>query len=383
MAKFKVLTVFGTRPEAIKLAPLVHLLAQEPTIESRFCVTGQHREILDQVLSLFALKPDIDLNLMQPNQDLTSLTVLILQKLRSILTEFQPDLVLVQGDTTTAFATSLACYYQQIPVGHIEAGLRTHHRYSPFPEEGNRRLTSVLADWHFAPTESAKQNLLAENHPAERIIVTGNTVIDALHWVQQHNEKNPPKHTALLPFSSLIKKEQKTQDKKMILVTLHRRENFGEVIEQVCHALIQLAQQPDLHIIFPLHPNPQVQQTVRSLLVGKENIDLIEPQPYFSFIALMQNAYLILTDSGGIQEEAPALAKPVLLLRNFTERPEAVALGAVQVIGTEQQQIIEAVNRLCQNPTEYAQMAQAHHPYGDGNASARILDVIKQLAKNV
>jgi len=368
MAKFKILTVFGTRPEAIKLAPLVKLLAEQVEFDSRICVTGQHRDMLDQVLSLFDLQPDFDLDVMQAEQDLTDLTARILPKVRCVLTEFRPDLVLVQGDTTTAFATSLACYYQQIPVGHIEAGLRTYQPYSPFPEETNRRLTSVLARWHFAPTPQAKQHLLAENYPEQHIVVTGNTVIDALHWIQ----KNPPKNTALFSLEP---------HKKMLLVTMHRRENWGKGIEQLCHSLMALAQQ-GWQIIFPVHPNPQVREPVYQLLQHQANIRLTDPLPYVDFVQLMQQAFLILTDSGGIQEEATALGKPVLLLRDQTERTEAKNSGIVQRVKVEHSAIVNAVDALAKNPIKYQQMAQASTLYGDGKACERIVQFIKQIVKN-
>lgn len=372
MAKFKILTILGTRPEAIKLAPLVNLLQQQPEMESKLCVTAQHRELLDQMLALFALQPDFDLNIMQPEQDLTELSAKILLELRSVLREFSPNLVIVQGDTTTAFIASLACHYQQIPVAHIEAGLRTHQRYSPFPEEINRRLTSVLAQWHFAPTEKARQNLLAENIAAEQILLTGNTGIDALFWIQKNLEKQTAVLAAKMPFLQ--------PDKKILLVTLHRRENMGENVQQVCQALIKLVQQHnDLQIIFALHPNPQVKTAVQKQLKNQPQICLLEPQPYLEFVYLMQRAFLILTDSGGIQEEAPVLGKPVLLLRNDSERPEAIEQGSTQIIGANSEQIIRAVNQLWQQPLE----VRAQNLFGDGNASERIVAFIKGLAKNV
>ncbi|MDK1301033.1 non-hydrolyzing UDP-N-acetylglucosamine 2-epimerase, partial [Cronobacter malonaticus] len=319
----RVLTVFGTRPEAIKMAPLVHALAQDPAFDTRVCVTAQHRQMLDQVLNLFSIVPDYDLNIMKPGQGLTEITCRILEGLKPILTEFRPDVVLVHGDTTTTIATSLAAFYQRIPVGHVEAGLRTGDLYSPWPEEANRTLTGHLAMYHFAPTERSRQNLLRENIPDARIFVTGNTVIDALIAVRDRVLADEPLRLRLetqYPFLD--------GDKKMILVTGHRRESFGEGFEQICRALADIAaQNRDVQIVYPVHLNPNVTEPVNRILGHVENVVLIEPQEYLPFVWLMNHAWLILTDSGGIQEEAPSLGKPVLVMRETTERPEAVEAG--------------------------------------------------------
>lgn len=378
MTKLKILTVFGTRPEAIKMAPLARALAQDEDFDAKLCVTAQHRQMLDQVLNLFELTPDFDLNIMQQNQDLTDITVHILLKLRDIFVSFRPDLVLVHGDTTTSFATSLACYYHQIPIGHVEAGLRTGDLHSPYPEEGNRSLTGMLSDIHFAPTENAKQNLLRENKLAERIVVTGNTVIDALLQVQKTLEKQTALCAQLAQDYAFL-----DPNKKMILVTGHRRESFGAGLASICEALKQIAtRHQNVQIVYPAHLNPRVKQPVMQALKGVENIHVIEPQYYLPFIYLMNRAHLILTDSGGVQEEAPILGKPVLLMRNTTERPEAVAAGTVKLVGTDTQTIVTQVEILLTDQTAYNQMAQAHNPYGDGNACARIIRSIKHFYRH-
>ncbi|QIM63810.1 UDP-N-acetylglucosamine 2-epimerase [Pasteurellaceae bacterium Orientalotternb1] len=373
--KIKVLSVFGTRPEAIKMSPIVAALAQDPAFDAKVCVTGQHRQMLDQVLDLFAITPDFDLNIMKSGQSLAEITAQILLELPAVLTAFSPDIVLVHGDTTTTFATTLACFYQKIPVAHIEAGLRTHELYSPFPEEANRRLTSVLATYHFAPTETAKQNLLAENLSAERIFVVGNSVIDALLNALQKIRRNPPLAEQLArryPFLD--------DGKKLILVTGHRRENFGKGFERICLALLEIArQQPDVQIVFPVHLNPQVAEPVHRLLRGVDNLFLLEPQNYLPFIYLMDKAYLVLTDSGGIQEEASALGTPVLVMRETTERTEAIAAGSVQLVGTQTANIVQAVNQLLHNKTMYHQMTQAHSPYGNGKTSESVVGILKNL----
>ncbi|WP_127959517.1 non-hydrolyzing UDP-N-acetylglucosamine 2-epimerase [Serratia microhaemolytica] len=369
----KVLTVFGTRPEAIKMAPLVHALAADDAFESRVCVTAQHREMLDQVLSLFAIVPDYDLDIMKPEQGLTEITCLILQGLKAVLADFKPDLVLVHGDTTTTFAASLAAFYQRIPVGHIEAGLRTGNLYSPWPEEGNRKLTGHLASYHFAPTEHARQNLLREAVPAAQIFVTGNSVIDALLWVRDSIMTDQQRFAALkqnYPFLD--------SNKKLILVTGHRRENFGEGVEQICRALVEIAQRhPEVQIVYPVHLNPNINQPVKRILKNINNIILIDPQNYLPFVYLMSSAYLILTDSGGIQEEAPSLGKPVLVMRDSTERPEAVAAGTIKLVGTDVKKIVDAVSLLLHDESQYQAMSRAHNPYGDGHACQRILAVLK------
>ncbi|HGC6388565.1 TPA: non-hydrolyzing UDP-N-acetylglucosamine 2-epimerase [Cronobacter dublinensis] len=369
----RVLTVFGTRPEAIKMAPLVHALAQDPAFDTRVCVTAQHREMLDQVLHLFSIVPDYDLNIMKPGQGLTEITCRILEGLKPILTEFRPDVVLVHGDTTTTIATSLAAFYQRIPVGHVEAGLRTGYLYSPWPEEANRTLTGHLAMYHFAPTELSRQNLLRENIPDARIFVTGNTVIDALITVRDRVMADEPLRLRLetqYPFLD--------GDKKMILVTGHRRESFGEGFEQICRALADIAaQNRDVQIVYPVHLNPNVTEPVNRILGHVENVALIEPQEYLPFVWLMNHAWLILTDSGGIQEEAPSLGKPVLVMRETTERPEAVEAGTVRLVGTDTRRIVDEVTRLLHDDAAYQAMSHAHNPYGDGQACERILHALK------
>ncbi|MFP5597340.1 non-hydrolyzing UDP-N-acetylglucosamine 2-epimerase [Kluyvera sp. 142486] len=369
----KVLTVFGTRPEAIKMAPLVHALAKDPHFEAKVCVTAQHREMLDQVLSLFSIVPDYDLNIMSPGQGLTEITCRILQGLKPVLESFKPDVVLVHGDTTTTAAASLAAFYQRIPVGHVEAGLRTGDLYSPWPEEANRTLTGHLAMYHFAPTENSRQNLLRENLSDKRIFVTGNTVIDALFWVRDRVMNDKALNADLsqrYPFLS--------QGKKMILVTGHRRESFGQGFEQICHALAEVAaNNPDVQIVYPVHLNPNVSEPVNRILGHIDNVMLIEPQEYLPFVWLMNHAWLILTDSGGIQEEAPSLGKPVLVMRETTERPEAIDAGTVRLVGTDSQRIVDEVTRLLRDEDEYQRMSRAHNPYGDGRACERILSALK------
>lgn len=369
----KILTVFGTRPEAIKMAPLVKALELNPEIDSRVCVTAQHREMLDQVLSLFEIKPQYDLNLMKPGQTLTDITANILQGIKPILQEFQPDYVLVHGDTTTTFSATLAAFYEQIKVGHVEAGLRTGNLYSPWPEEANRKLTATLANIHFAPTETAKNNLLAEGVPETAIHVTGNTVIDALLTVHQRIS-----HDGALRHSIAETIPYKVTDRKIILVTGHRRESFGAGFERICSSLATVAKQyPEVDIVYPVHLNPNVREPVNRLLTGVENIHLIEPLEYLPFVYLMSNAYIILTDSGGIQEEAPSLGKPVLVMRNTTERPEAVMAGTVKLVGTDTVTIVKAVVRLLNDTAEYQRMSCSHNPYGDGRACGRIIAAIK------
>lgn len=370
----RVLTVFGTRPEAIKMAPLALELAATPGIESKVCVTGQHREMLDQVMSIFALTADFDLKIMRPGQSLSDVTSGILKGLEPILKQFKPDLVLVHGDTATTFAASLAAYYQRTPVGHVEAGLRTHDIYSPWPEEGNRKLTAALTRWHFAPTEVARDNLLSEGISDKLILVTGNTVIDALQILVERFDHQPElrqQMTAEFPFLN--------NSKRMILVTAHRRESFGQGFEQICQALRQLAEDyPDVDIVFPMHLNPNVRKPVQKYLSDIPSVHLIEPQSYQPFVYLMRQAHIILTDSGGIQEEAPSLGKPVLVMRDTTERPEAVAAGTVRLIGNKTDSIIKNVSELLTDSAEYGRMSQAHNPYGDGKACRRITDFILQ-----
>lgn len=368
----KVLIVFGTRPEAIKMAPLVKHLAQDDRFVLKVCVTGQHREMLDQVLDLFSITPDYDLNIMEPGQTLSGITSKILLGMQQVLTVDQPDVVLVHGDTATTFAASLAAYYQQIPVGHVEAGLRTGNLYSPWPEEGNRKLTATLTQYHFAPTETSRANLLQENHGAEHIYVTGNTVIDALLTIRKKIHSDTDLQATLESQFPML-----DASKKLILVTGHRRENFGDGFERICQALLNTAERhPECQIVYPVHLNPNVREPVNKLLKGVSNILLIEPQQYLPFIYLMDRAQIILTDSGGIQEEAPSLGKPVLVMRDTTERPEAVAAGTVKLVGTDQQQICDALSILLTDPQAYKAMSQAHNPYGDGKACQRIADIL-------
>lgn len=373
--KVKVLTVFGTRPEAIKMAPLVHALAADERFESKCCVTAQHREMLDQVLELFKITPDYDLNLMKAGQTLPEITSRILLELTPVLKEFKPDVVLVHGDTATTFAASLAAYYEQIAVGHVEAGLRTGNIYSPWPEEGNRKLTGSLTKYHLAPTENSKANLLKENYAAENISVTGNTVIDALLLVKQQIENDTDLSNTLAGQFPML-----GEGKKLILVTGHRRESFGGGFERICEALAQTAKaHPDCQILYPVHLNPNVQEPVKRILNDVNNVHLIEPQQYLPFVYLMNRAHIILTDSGGIQEEAPSLGKPVLVMRDTTERPEAVDAGTVRLVGTDVTKITSALNELLTNDESYKTMSRAHNPYGDGKACQRICDI---LAKN-
>jgi UDP-N-acetylglucosamine 2-epimerase (non-hydrolysing) len=363
----KVLTIFGTRPEAIKLAPVINRLARTKGITARVCVTAQHRQMLDQVLALFGIKPDYDLNIMRAGQGLTEITASALTGLRDVLRDFRPDRVLVHGDTTTTFSAALAAYYEKIPVGHVEAGLRTGDIYAPWPEEVNRRLTTVVADLHFAPTAQARRNLEREGVPSERIMVTGNTVIDALLAVVARLRSDPALAAAMAEKFAFLEPA-----KRLILVTGHRRENFGAGFERICQALDQLAQRPDVQLVYPVHLNPNVQEPVRRVLGRRPNVHLIEPQEYLPFVYLMSRAYLLITDSGGVQEEAPSLGKPVLVLRDMTERPEALAAGTVLLVGTSVEKIVAAAHQLCEDASVYRRMSQAHNPYGDGKASQRI-----------
>jgi UDP-N-acetylglucosamine 2-epimerase (non-hydrolysing) len=375
----KVLTVFGTRPEAIKMAPLVHALGNDERFEAKVCVTGQHREMLDQVLELFKIIPEYDLNLMKAGQTLPELTSRILLELTPVLKEFKPDVVLVHGDTATTFAASLAAYYEQIAVGHVEAGLRTGNIYSPWPEEANRKLTGALTKYHFAPTETSQQNLLAENYDNANIIVTGNTVIDALLMVKEQIEQDKDlsaKLAAQFPFLN--------DNKKLILVTGHRRESFGVGFERICEALAKTARaHPETQILYPVHLNPNVQEPVNRILKDVDNIYLTEPQQYLPFVYLMSRANIILTDSGGIQEEAPSLGKPVLVMRNTTERPEAVEAGTVKLVGTDVELITASLNELLTNEQSYSEMSRAHNPYGDGKACKKICDSIAESFTNL
>lgn len=367
----KILLVFGTRPEAIKMAPLALELKKRPELEVQVCVTAQHREMLDQVLNLFELTPEYDLDLMQPGQDLYDITSRALLGLKDVLAKAKPDLVLVHGDTTTTFSASLAAFYQKIPVGHVEAGLRTGDIYSPWPEEINRKLTGALTQLHFAPTEKSQQNLLAENISQDNIFVTGNSVIDALLQVVEIIETNSELNQKLQSQFEFI-----DPSKKLILVTGHRRESFGGGFERICQALKSLAQRDDVQVIYPVHLNPNVKEPVDRILADVDNVHLIAPLDYLPFVYLMSRSYLILTDSGGVQEEAPSLGKPVLVMRDTTERPEAIQAGTVKLVGTDLDYIVEQAIKLLDDPQEYKSMSVAHNPYGDGKACARIADII-------
>ncbi|MCZ0216351.1 UDP-N-acetylglucosamine 2-epimerase (non-hydrolyzing) [Escherichia coli] len=370
----RVLIVFGTRPEAIKMAPIVKAFQATRDIDVRVCVTGQHREMLDQVLNLFEITPEYDLNIMKPGQDLTDVTTAILQGLKPVFADFQPDRILVHGDTATSFAATLAAYYHRIAVGHVEAGLRTGNIYSPWPEEGMRRLTGGIADQHYTPTISSLKNLIMENIAPETIFVTGNSVIDALLEVSQRIDSNVNMNADLagrFPFLD--------QSKKLILVTGHRRENHGDGFERICKALATLAQRDDVQIVYPVHLNPNVQEPVNRNLKGLNNVHLIEPQDYLPFVYLMKQSYLILTDSGGIQEEAPTLGKPVLCMRDTTERPAAVKAGTVRLVGTSDEAIVSETVRLLDDGLAYKMMSQANNPYGDGKTSQRIVEAVLGL----
>ncbi|MBD3896233.1 UDP-N-acetylglucosamine 2-epimerase (non-hydrolyzing) [Halomonas sp. ML-15] len=368
----KTLCVFGTRPEAIKMAPLALALSADERFDAQVCVTGQHREMLDQVLDLFELVPDHDLNIMKPGQDLTDVTTGILQGMKGVLEEVKPNIVLVHGDTATTFAATLAAYYQQIPVGHVEAGLRTGNLYSPWPEEANRKLTGALAELHFAPTERSRKNLLEEGVAPVKVQVTGNTVIDALLEVVRKLDKN-----AALKEQFDKQFEFLSPQRKLILVTGHRRESFGGGFERICQALHDIAKQhPEAEVVYPMHLNPNVREPVNRLLSDIDNIHLIEPLDYLPFVYLMNRSYLILTDSGGVQEEAPSLGKPVLVMRDTTERPEAVDAGTVKLVGTNVERIVGEMHALLTDADAYNAMSYAHNPYGDGKACQRILDAL-------
>ena len=374
----KILTVFGTRPEAIKMAPVVHALRKK--VDVKVCVTAQHRQMLDQVLTLFEITPDYDLDIMKPGQDLFDVTSKVLLGIKKILQSVNPDIVLVHGDTTTSMAVSMAAFYLRIPVGHVEAGLRTYDVNSPFPEEFNRQLTSKITELHFAPTEIARQNLLDERVPDSQIFVTGNTVIDALlSMVEKARAINFS--DSVLEEAPFLK-QAKADIPRILLVTGHRRENFGQGFEEICHALYDIASKnPDIKIIYPVHLNPNVREPVNRILSNIDNVHLVEPMEYLTFIKLMDLSYLILTDSGGIQEEAPSLGKPVLVMRDATERPEAVEAGTVKLVGTNKKAIVTIVNQLLENKELYTKMSRAHNPYGDGNASHTICDIL--VSRNV
>lgn len=365
----KILIVFGTRPEAIKMAPVVkELQRRSGQFQVTVCVTGQHREMLDQVLDVFEIRPDYDLNIMQPNQDLYDVSSNILLKMREVIREVKPDLMLVHGDTTTSSMSALAGFYQQVPVGHVEAGLRTGNIYSPWPEEMNRKMNGAICTYHFAPTENARQNLINENVPSKNIVMTGNTVIDALQWVVDSRKAVAP------DFG-------RDASRRMVLITGHRRENFGEGLKNICHAINDLATRfPDVDFVYPIHLNPNIRKPVWEIIdESKRNVFLLEPLSYFEFVGMMQQCALILTDSGGIQEEAPAFGKPVLVMRDTTERPEAIEAGTAKLVGTNRQAIKDAVGDLLANNDHYHSMTHARNPFGDGHAAERIADFIVNL----
>ncbi len=360
----KVLCVVGTRPEAIKMAPVILGLKKEPWFDVRVLATAQHRQMLDQVLNFFGITPDLDLNIMRPNQALTTLTARLLLELDNVLLTETPDIVLVQGDTTTVMAVAMACFYHRIPIGHIEAGLRTWDMQNPFPEEANRVIAGKLATWHFAPTEGSRQNLLKDGVSDEKIVVTGNTVIDALYMSAQREV------SIGVPLD---------RDMRMVLVTSHRRENFGEPFRDICRALRKLAEDnPDVQFLYPVHPNPNVRNVAHEFLSSLENFLLCDPLDYAPFVAAMKRAYLIITDSGGVQEEAPALGKPVVVLRDETERPEAVSEGVVKLVGPYYERIVEAVQQLLDDKSAYEAMARGVSPYGDGKATDRIIENLRK-----
>lgn len=377
MNKKKIMLVFGTRPEAIKMAPLVHAIKAKPDqFELKVCVTSQHREMLDQALDIFNIKPDIDLNLMKENQNLSNLTSIILVNMQTIFAKHQPNIILVHGDTTTALATSMAAFYDSISVGHVEAGLRTYNLSAPFPEEFNRQITGKIAKWHFAPTKLSKKNLLSEGVDKSSITITGNTVIDSLNWILTRIDNDKDRQENLNnTLSAVLSFNWKNEN--FVLVTAHRRENFGDGFYEICSALKELSlNYPKIHFVYPVHLNPNVSKIVYKLLKGIKNIHLIKPLEYEPFIYLLKHSYLILTDSGGIQEEAPSLGKPVLVMRETTERPEAVEAGTVEVVGSNKKNIIKGVSRLLNNKKHYQKMFCAHNPYGDGLACKRIVDVL-------
>lgn len=372
MEKIKILTIFGTRPEAIKMAPLVKEIEKNSdTLESIVCVTAQHRQILDQVLELFEIKPDYDLNIMKDNQNLWTLTSDVLLKTKEVIDEVKPDVVLVHGDTTTSMAAALSAFYAKVPVGHVEAGLRTFDKHYPFPEEINRVFTDALCTYYFAPTDKSCENLINSQVAKENIYKTGNTVIDALLYTVENKQEE-------------IEGLNLNPDLKTILLTSHRRENFGEPIIQICKAILELIQNnKDIQMVYPVHPNPNVRKPVYELLSNQDRIHLIEPLEYAQFCSLMKKSHIILTDSGGVQEEAPSLGKPVLVLRDTTERPEAIDYGTVKLVGTNKEKIVSTVQELLSNESEYKKMSEAINPYGDGLASKRIVDVLKTIKKGL
>ena len=371
----KALVVFGTRPEAIKMAKLVHALKMDPRFDVEVCVTGQHKEMLNQVLEIFEIVPDYNLNIMKPGQDLTDVTVAVISGLRAVLNNSSPDVVIVHGDTTTTLSASIAAYYKKIPVAHVEAGLRTHDIYSPWPEEINRKLTASIAAINYAPTTLAKKNLISEGVSESSIVITGNTVIDSLFEVVSRLEANPDLRAVADQPTSFLPK-----DDRILLVTGHRRENFGGGFERICTALTEVADKyQNLQIVYPVHLNPNVREPVNRIMKGKENIHLIEPLEYLPFVHLMNKAHIIVTDSGGVQEEAPSLGKPVLVTRDTTERPEAVDAGTVRLVGTSKVAIVSSICDLLENEDSYLRMSLAHNPYGDGKACSRIVESLAEL----
>ncbi len=372
--RVRVLSVFGTRPEAIKMAPVVLRLAAHPGFEAKVCVTAQHRRMLDSVLEAFAIRPDFDLDVMRERQSLCGIAARVLDGLEPVLARFRPDRVLVHGDTTTTLAAALAAFYHKIPVGHVEAGLRTGDLFAPWPEEANRKLTAVVTDLHFAPTERARRALLAEGVPAERILVTGNTVIDALFLARARLRADPALERAIAARFAFLR-----PDRRLVLVTGHRRESFGTGFENICRALAELARRnPDVEILYPVHLNPNVHEPVFRILGGLPSVHLIEPVDYLPFVHLMDRAHLVITDSGGIQEEAPSLGKPVLVMREVTERPEAIEAGTVRLVGTDPARILDESERLLRDPAAYRRMANAVNPYGDGRAAERIVAALER-----
>ncbi len=372
--------VFGTRPEAIKMAPLYHALKALPDeFETQLCVTAQHRQMLDQVLKVFEITPDIDLNLMKPGQDLFDVTAGVLHGMRDVLQTHKPDALLVHGDTSTTLAAAMAAFYLSVPVGHVEAGLRTHDLQAPFPEEFNRQVASKLTKWHFAPTAFSRQNLLAERVPETSITVTGNTVIDALFWVLNRIDADTQRSQAIAAFlSAQLNFDWRKQ--RFVLMTGHRRENFGDGFLQICHALRDLAARyPSVEFVYPVHLNPNVQQPVKAILADLSNVHLIAPLDYEPFVYLLKHSHIVLTDSGGIQEEAPSLGKPVMVMRDVTERPEAIEAGTVRLVGADRSRIVANVAELLDNKASYTAMSRAHNPYGDGKACARIVSVLREI----
>jgi UDP-N-acetylglucosamine 2-epimerase (non-hydrolysing) len=374
----KILLVFGTRPEAIKMVPIIKALKRDKNFDAKVCVTAQHREMLDQVLEIFDIVPDYDLNIMNPMQDLFDVTSNVILGMRTVLNDFKPSIVLVHGDTTTTSASALAAFYHKIKVGHIEAGLRTNNIYSPWPEEANRQITSVIANFHFAPTRTSQNNLLKENKDRKNILICGNTVIDSLFLVLDKIEKNSGLKKEIV--NNISKQYELKNEKKIILVTGHRRENFGKGFIDICKAIKMIADNnPTVDIVYPVHLNPNVQKPVRKMLSGSHNIFLIDPMSYQSFIYIMSKSYFIITDSGGIQEEAPSLGKPVLVMRDTTERPEALKAGTVKLVGTNPNVILKESQKLLDNKKEYDKMSKAHNPYGDGFASEKIVNFLSAV----